>query len=130
MARIAKAAAVILTLFGVIMPSQAVNPFVDGNGTIEVLQHCSPGVASWSSLTQFKLSDGQWFGLWTQNSTAGLDSDAEYALVMLAYTTKEPITVRASWSATGDPYTACGIAAYMVYRTQGEYIRLGTGTVP
>ena len=91
---------------------------LDGEGTIEDFMICGSGEKYWKSYVMFKLSDGNWFGLYGQWDAMG-DSPS-YSTVILALSNKWPLSVRANYSLR----THCGVSAMFFWNSRDDYIKI------
>lgn len=97
---------------------------LDGTGTIEKVRVCTTGTA-WKGVILFQLSDGNWFGHWGEyqsNAPHDYDGNTMTSTIMLAFSAKIPVKVRANHNNT----TFCSIAATMIYNTAGDYIEMSS----
>lgn len=97
---------------------------LDAKGTVDEVGVCTFFVTSpgWIRLFQFKVG-GEWFFTFADYYSSGADRDntLSTSLVLLAYSSKVPVDVRANTPAV----TACGVTAMGIHELNGDYIRLG-----
>lgn len=100
---------------------------LDGAGTVEQIRICTriDGLQDnpWTRIGLFKLSDGNWFGVYmnhTQSTATDYDDNTIYSLALLAFTANYQVNVRANYTT----HTACGIQATFLWSAEGDYIEL------
>lgn len=95
---------------------------LDGVGTIEEVRLCSYPNSNWKNMLFFRLSDGNWFGVYghfraSSSAAYGGDSPGQ-SLVLLAYANNHTVNVRATYAT----FTQCGVTANMLFDKAGDYV--------
>lgn len=94
---------------------------LEGEGTIDEIIACSDG--TWKTLLLFKLSDGQWFGTYSDyhtNAPHDYDSDTFTAMVLMVFSANQHISIRATYSTLNK----CGVSAAMIHTKVGDYMKV------
>ena len=100
---------------------------LDGQGTIEEILTCGTGDTRWKQILMYRLSDGNWFGVyadWKGENAAqeayARESNTDTSLVLLAFTSGKAVQVRANYSV----HTGCGHTVHMTWNTKDDYIKI------
>ena len=100
----------------------------EGEGTIDEIRVCGAASVGFVNNTFFKLSDGQWFVIFTTHTNpGGYNDNASYSLAMAAYAARYKVKVKATHNPSSLPsYNYCdGIApSGILYNDAGDYIAL------
>ncbi len=116
----------LLLAFFVLLASHTNSVASEGNGTIKEVEVCGYGEpkGSWRNVVLFKLSDGNWFGVYGNHGSttfaSSFDDTPSASLVMLAFSTGWEVSVRATYR-TG---TFCNKTLDMLWDNSGDYIRV------
>lgn len=111
-------------LFFMMLMTPVANAVV-GAGTVEEVMSCSTGHPNpgWKQALLFKLSDGNWFGVYADyQSTTAADQDSNFAvsMVLTAFTSRLPVSVKFNYQTN----TFCGMSVPMFWDTAGDYIKI------
>lgn len=94
---------------------------LQGQGKVEEIKSCGGAqLNGWVSFVFFKLTDGNWFGIYANNTSAGLDSNFNHSLLLTAFSMQLDVEVNANYGAL----TSCGTTASMLWDNTTDYLRI------
>jgi len=122
--KILKTLTVLISMVGVFGSSEA--PAKDGQGTIEEIINCGTGQTgnpSWKQYLLFKLSDGNWFGIYADyggSAASDYDSNVATSMVLMAFSSKLPLKIRFNHHIG----TYCGESVAMFWANKDDYMKI------
>lgn len=95
---------------------------LEGQGKIVEIQSCGSGLpdTTWRNYIFFKLTDGNWFGVYGNHGVGDYDSSLNHAILLTAFSMRLDVEVKATYSVV----TGCGITASMHYANLNDYLRI------
>lgn len=94
---------------------------LQGQGKVVEIKSCGgANLSNWVSFVFFKLSDGNWFGIYANNTYAGLDSNFNHSILLTAFTMQLDVEVNATYGSI----TSCGTTAPMLWNKTTDYLRI------
>lgn len=95
-----------------------------GEGTVDQIRVCGASGVGWNSVTYFKLSDGQWFWVYSNHKYDDRDSNDVMSVIMSAHASRYKVKVDFTETHSGS-LSRCGVNAVSGFNWQeGDYIAI------
>lgn len=113
----------VIPLF-LILAFSPVSHALQGQGKVEDIKICGSGIThGWQNYVFFKLSDGNWFGIYANHNTnGGAEGNFMHSLLLTAFSMQ--LDVEANFSET--TLTLCGITANMFWNNTTDYLHFAS----